>query len=384
MTSPNPALWITGAGRSGTHLMGMLLDGHPQTNVFPREFRLPEQWLALSSLGPVDANLRLPAGLVDAALRHFYRLGEGDWQAAQWVSLKETLAEVHRRGFSTIAGRMFAFHSPGSQVGFFLEQLGEQARVVISLRHPVQNYLALLAHVLQKGEGYQPQEKLHRNVNLTSMLHLNLFRVFAAFQAASRWQNDARVLVTRLEDFTTRPEERQRVWSFLGIAPDSSLEQTTRGGLASDARSGQWESSQIQPVKTDAYRDPLTETEVRALAAGAAWWSPYYPDALQGIHTRPDSEAVDVFYQREANYLLNDRHALERREARLAEVFGEPRRWLAGFVRRPGRALRTLYRERLAYPQALLKPRRQRLAKLQAGLDHVAVLVGAADGELSQ
>lgn len=380
MTGAQQTLWITGAGRSGTHLIGMLLDGHPQVNVFPREFRLAHQWLDLCGLGTAGDGLALPAGRVDALLQRHYQIRAGSWPAGEAVTFGQTLEEVQRRHYSDSLHRMFAFHSPGSQLDFFFSQLREGARVIITLRHPIQNYLALLAHVLQKGEGYRPAEKLQPEIGLTSMLHLNLFRVFSAFQAACRWASDERVLVTRLEDFTAQIEERQRVWEFLGLAADPILERTTRGGEPSDARSGQWQSSEIVPVSQDAYQEPLTETERRAFESTASWWSPFYPDALIGLIVRPDAEAAEVFYQREANCLLQDRHAQKHREERVAAVFGQPPQWLSGLLRHPRRAIKTFFRERLAYPDALMWPRRGQLKRLQHNLEEVPALVGAVDG----
>lgn len=46
--------WITGAPRCGTHLVGMLADGHPQIYSFPVELGLVKEWNKLLSLASPD------------------------------------------------------------------------------------------------------------------------------------------------------------------------------------------------------------------------------------------------------------------------------------------------------------------------------------------
>jgi len=391
-------IWITGAGRSGTHMAGMLADGHPEVNAFPVEFPMVRDWLRLLVGASMD-NQALPGRFVDERVASHYlvrpEIGRAVsypiWQFIEQgdpnpVRLTEYLDTVNRRLFGH-GDRAFLFHSPGCQIdmlaGTGAGPLGDRVRVLLLLRHPVQNYLAWVEHLLQKGRGYRPPDKVRSHPGLPTILHLALSRVLRAFQAAGRWKNDSRVVVTRLEDFTVSPEERQRVWRRLGLSVHPCLESLSRHGKAAEAHSGKWRKTTIQPVAMDLYDPVLTAEEARVFETCAEWFRPFYPDPLASIHVPPRPIPEDLLRERERKCLTRNLEADRKRRERLTSLLREPPRDLKEAVQWPARALYTLLADGLFYPRIHLARHRRSVRNAVDGLEMVPSLLDLGMDRLS-
>jgi hypothetical protein len=272
----------------------------------------------------------------------------------------------------------FLFHSPGAQIDTFLAAIKppHSAKVVLMLRHPMQNYMSIVYHYLQKGGGYANPEILQPYLGLPSILHIAFLHLLRAFYVAARFQDDERVLCSKLEDFTSDPEERQRVWDFLEIPHHPTLEMTTRLGEAEAAYSGIWKSSNIKKVTTDLNEQPLTEKEFMLFKQYSNLFAPYYPDALSNLEVVLNNEAEEIFYNREAHCLTTNRHALEQRDKRLAAVWNDKPRGIRAMIKWPRRVLKTFKADKWYYPHVQMKRTAADYANLHDGFDVVPELVG--------
>ncbi len=384
-------IWITGAGRCGTHMAGMLADGHPEVNAFPVEFPVVRDWLRLLAGASTD-HPALPGRFVDAHMASHYLVRPEIGRTVSYsirrfieqgdpnpVRLTEYLDTVNRRLFGH-GDRAFLFHSPGCQIdmmaGTGAGPLGDRVRVLLLLRHPVQNYLAWVEHLLQKGRGYRPADKVRSHPALPTVLHLALSRVLRAFQAADRWKNDPRVVVTRLEDFTDSREERQRVWERLGLSVHPCLESLSRDGKAAEAHSGKWRKTTIQPVAMDLYDPVLTSEEAQVFETCAEWFRPFYADPIASIHVPSRPTPEDLLRERERECLTRNLEAEEKRRERLTSLLREPPRDLKEAVQWPVRALYTLLADGVFYPRIHLARHRRSVRNAVDDLEIVSTLLG--------
>jgi hypothetical protein len=382
-------IWITGAGRSGTHLLGMLADGHPEVNVFPLELRIVQDWPELVTIAGTGSQ-RLPGAVLDRYMVSRYlpaaewrdrfpgtaRNGEPDPSGGTF-GLQDYLLSLNRRLYGE-GERHFLFHCPGCQVSTFLgpDPSTTGGRVVLMLRHPLQNYLAWTNHYLQKGGGYCRQDQVRADIGLSSVLHLSLFRVLKAFAVAAAFSGSPGVLTCRLEDFSASPVERRRVWDFLGISHHPALEHTTRQGREQDAHSGLWKVSHIKRVTEDLYDPVLTEAEFSAFQRCEPLFSGFYPRALSSAKVVPGEKARDLLYQRERTCLQSNLHALRKRRERVLALLRERPQDLKGFLRWP---LRTLYRmvaDGPLYPMPYLLRSASGYRRALTGLEGVPDLIG--------
>ena len=119
-------IWITGAGRSGTHLVGMLADGHPEVNAFPLELRIVEDWPQLVAFAATGGQ-RLPGVVLDRYMLSRYASADKKDDRLKRVSLEDRtdrrgrtfglrdyLLDFNQRSYGS-PGRHFLFHSPGCQ-----------------------------------------------------------------------------------------------------------------------------------------------------------------------------------------------------------------------------------------------------------------------------
>ncbi len=383
-------IWITGAGRSGTHLTGMLADGHPQVTAFPVELRIAEAWGRLCAEASPDG-IRIPEALADRYLvsRYLLRPEVGprlpcDPDAfsrsttGDLVTLADYLQRLARR-LDPGVGRTFLFHCPGCQLGPLLDrgsQTDARVQVVLMLRHPVQNYLAWVEHSLQKGLGYTPADRVRRDLGLHSILHQAMFRVLRAFAAARVWQEDARVTVTRLEDFTGNEEARRRLWQALSIPFDPVLETTSRGGRVSEAHSGKWRRTEVQPVTFDLYDPVLAAEEARVLESCEPLFRAFYPDALEGVRVSGRGTSEDLLRERERRCYRENLEARAKRRQRMADAWGKvPPGW-KGRIQWPARALYTAFADGPLYPELHLLRHRGGVRGALRGLEDLPLLLG--------
>ncbi len=383
-------IWITGAGRCGTHLTGMLADGHPAVTAFPVELPIMEAWSRLCAEASPDGS-RLPEAFVDRylAARTLSRRGVKErlpcdleaWSrsgSGGLVTPVEYLEGLRRR-LDPGGNRDLVFHCPGCQLGTLLgrsSEAGDRVRVVLMLRHPIQNYLAWVDHSLQKGRGYAPPEGTRHELGLHSVLHTALFRVLRAFRAAQRWREDERVAVIRLEDFTGSVEARRRLWQWLGIPFDPILETTSRGGRASEAHSGKWKRTEVQAVTTDLYVPVLAAEEATALESCEPLFRDLYPDAFEGLQIHPRNASEDLLRERERRCLRENLEALAKRRERMAsELRSAPRTW-KGRVQWPARALYTALSDGPLYPALHLFRHRRAVRGALRGIEDIPRLLG--------
>jgi len=380
-------IWITGAGRCGTHLLGMLADGHPDVNSFPLELNIVVEWGKLAASVSADG-LRLPFALVDRHVGSLYPSGTtlegspGDMNPraqgggpAVRVTLHEYLRSFSRMRFGN--ERHFLFHSPGCQLATFLGDVrgAGEARVVLLLRNPVQNYLAWVEHYLQKGGGYRTRGRFGRDTGLESVLQTALFRVLTAFEAARQWKDDARVLVSRLESFTASKEERERVWDFVGIEPSPVLEATSRGGEQAEAHSGKWRDAAIRPVTDDLYDPLLSEAEARVFERCGNLFELFYEGPLRNVRVF-EGDAGVLLGQRERLCLGNNLEALAKRRERLSLLFRTPPGGVPGTIKWPARIFYTMIADGIAYPHAHMLRNRKARSRALHGLAEIPELAG--------
>lgn len=382
-------IWITGAGRSGTNLVGMLMDGHPEADVFPYELRIVTTWLKASIWASQGGGQTLPGALLDHSLLA-WRLHKARFAKMGVDSSRLALTEGQAFDFFGYIDRVrtvtfpepkktFVFRAPGSQLDFYLQKAKQShvrnAQALLMLRHPVQNYLALISHDLQKGLGYQSQLHTRPRLGLHNFLHLSLLRVLRAFEAAKQFTADKRVTISKLETFSAEQEERQRVWRQLNIPLVEGLEELTRVGEPGLSSSGKWRTTQLQPVKADEYEPRLTRSEFEVFKKCEFLFEPYYPKALTDCKVFEGREADKLLYQREVDFLLADRNALDKRKDRIRSMYALPRS-VSDLLAWPLRAGRILRDDVLFYPQARIKRMNDGYRNLLKGLAEIPEIYG--------
>jgi hypothetical protein len=368
----------------------MLADGHPQVIAFPVELRIVEAWSRLCAEASPDGS-RIPEALADRYLISRYLLrpevgprlpcDPGAFSRSTTGDLVTLAGYLERLGRRLSSGeeRTFLFHCPGCQLGI-LSGRGSEAdariQVVIMLRHPVQNYLAWVAHSLQKGRGYAPADRVRPDLGLHSILHQAMFRVLRAYAAAHTWQEDDRVVVVRLEDFTGSVEARRRLWQALSIPFDPVLETTSRGGRASEAHSGKWRRTRVQPVTFDLYAPMLTAEEARVLESCEPLFRAFYPDALNGVQVAEQGASGDLLRERERQCYRENLEALAKRRERMTDAWRKvPSGW-KGLIQWPARALYTTIADGPLYPELHLLRHRGDIRSALRGLETIPRLLG--------
>lgn len=382
-------IWVTGAGRSGTNLVGMMVDGHPDVNVFPYELRIIAHWLEASSWASREGGQVLPGSLLDEMLikphlnkARFEKLGI---RASDFSSTKRLdysffgyIERLNKVIFPEPA-KTFLYRAPGSQVDFFLKKAQDEHRehvhVLLILRHPVQNYLSLLSHDLQKGLGYLNETIVQPRLGLHTIMHANLLRVLNAFQAAKRWASDKRVTITTLEKITADSEERKRIWAELGFALRDTLQELTRVGERSFSSSGKWRTTEIQPVESNVYTLRLSQPERLAFEKTRHLFEPYYDDSLAKVDFVEDERLGELLMQREVDSLKNNQNALDKRNERIRSVSALPRS-LHGWSSWPSRVVSTLRDDVMFYPQARIRRMNAGHKDLSKGLAEIPELFG--------
>jgi len=368
----------------------MLADGHPQVSAFPVELRIVEAWSRLCAEASPDGS-RIPEALADQYLisRYLLRSEVGPRLPCDLdtflrsatgglVTLTDYLERLGQR-LDPEASRTFLFHCPGCQLGTLLgggPEADARVQVVLMLRHPVQNYLAWVEHSLQKGRGYASADRVRPDLGLHSILHQAMFRVLRAYAAARIWQGDDRVTVIRLEDFTGSVEARRCLWQALSIPFDPVLETTSRGGRASEAHSGKWRRTEVQPVTFDLYEPMLTAEEARVFEPCEPLFRAFYPDALKTVRVSEQRASEDLLRERERRCYRENLEALAKRRERMANGWRKlPSDW-NGLVRWPGRALYTSLVDGPLYPELHLLRHRRHVRGALRGLERVPRLLG--------
>jgi hypothetical protein len=284
--------WLTGAGRCGTHLVANLLDGSEGVFVFPDEFRATEIWGAACAFTGVRNAIKLPVAALELGSSYPLRLRQ--YSAAR-LTLAGYMAGLARQAGADSA-RALVFHWPGCRLAAYLRLNVDDhlpLRVVILLRHPVQNYLAWINHRFQSGRP------LMYSNDRVSIFHESMGYVVNAFNTADEYKDHPDVLVTRLEEFTTSFDERARVYEFCGVDPAKIEETTTQSGKRVQARSGIHTGSGIQPVTESDYPPLLIPQEYEALELFAARFEHFYPGW---------SAHLEVVSPRSARQALKQRH----------------------------------------------------------------------------
>ena len=381
MDSIKKVIWVTGAGRSGTNLIGMMADSHPHLNVFPYELRMIAHWLEASEWASQDGGRSLPGALLDELLiyphlnkQRFKKLGITESQFASSRKRTYTFFEYIHRLNSIIylkPENTFLFRAPGSQIDVFLNKAREDgvenAHVLLILRQPVQNYLSLLNHDLQKGLGYRNETVTRPSLGLNSILHVSLLRILRAFQAANQFRSDPRVKITNLETFSAEKDERQSVWQELGIPFTETLEELTRVGAFEFSNSGKWKTTEIQTVTTSDYPQRLCRSEYYIFEKYKYLFDPFYSKVLDDVDIVNDDFADKLLIERELESLTTNQYAKDKRKERMDSIYEWPKSFgqLLGW---PARAFRGVWDDVLFYPRARISRMNQTHKGLLDGL----------------
>jgi hypothetical protein len=370
----------------------MLADGHPHVNSFPMELDIVREWEGLIASLSNDRKT-LPGRLVDRhILSHYLNRPEisaffesalkgfEDLGTDRPLTLKEYLISLNRRLFRN--DNHFLFHSPGCQLETYFHESNETpdrpAKVLLLLRHPIQNYLAWVEHFLQKGQGYRPRNRNWSAPGLESVLHLALYRVLKAFRTAKLWQRDQRVLVSCLESFTARSEERQRIWKSLEIETHPALETTSRGGETEEAHSGKLHDTGVKPVTTDSYDPLLLKAEISVFERCASLFSPFYGDPMENVRAFSGDKKA-LLKIREKSCLRTNLEALKKRRERLSSILKKKPTNPREILNWSARTAYTLASDGLLYPYVHTFRNRKGVTSASRNLSQIPHLAGIDD-----